>query len=176
MGKSGYRKNTRKSLSADNPAAPTHQPAGLNVGSEQPAQRQQTQVSVRAQSFQAFEGPVPPPAMLAEYERIFPGCAERLVAMAESQLSHRQSLESTVVRGNVAAEKRGQWMAFVLALLVIASGVILVASGKNVEGLIAIIGTLVSLAGVFVYGRYQQNKERAGKREEQQQLQLPLGE
>ena len=51
--------------------------------------------------------------MLAEYERIFAGCAERLVAMAESQLSHRQGLESTVVRGNVAAEKRGQWMAFV---------------------------------------------------------------
>ena len=29
---------------------------------------------------------------------------------------------------------------------------------------------------LFVYGRYQQNKERAGKREEQQQLQLPLGQ
>ncbi len=176
MGKSRRRTHTQKSLSADSPSTPTNQPAGLDIQPDQPAQRQQSQVSVRAQSFQAFQGPVPPPGMLAEYERIFPGCAERLVAMAESQLSHRQGLESAVVHSNVAAEKRGQWMAFVLAFAAIAGGVILIALGKDIQGLATILTTLVALAGVFVYGRYQQNKERADKREEQQQLQLPLGQ
>ena len=52
-----------------------------------------------------FEGPIPPPAALADYDKVFPGCAERLVALAESQSAHRQELEKTVVRANVAAER-----------------------------------------------------------------------
>ena len=53
-------------------------------------------------------------------------------------------------------------------------GVVLIAFGKDIQGLATILTTLAALAGVFVYGRYQQNKERADKRAEQQQLRLPL--
>jgi uncharacterized membrane protein len=33
--------------------------------------------------------------MLAHYEQVFPGCAERIVKMAENQAEHRQGLERT---------------------------------------------------------------------------------
>jgi hypothetical protein len=48
--------------------------------------------------------------------------------MAESQMQHRQSLESTVVNGNVTAQRRGQVMGFVLGLVAILGGIGLIAS------------------------------------------------
>ena len=111
----------------------------------------------------SFEGPLPPPTVLADYDKVFQGCAERIVAMAESQSAHRQELEKTVVSGNVAAERRGQNYAFILGSLAITSGVVLIYLDKNVEGLTAILVTLATLAGVFVYGKRQQAQERTRK-------------
>lgn len=111
--------------------------------------------------------------MLAQYNAVFPGCAERIVAMAEAQSVHRQDLERAVVLGNVAAEKRGQHYAFALGALAIVGGVALIAGGKDVQGLASILGALATLAGVFIYGRHQQAKERQRKREETSQLKLP---
>jgi uncharacterized membrane protein len=45
------------------------------------AAQQQGTLTVQSAS---FRGPLPPPAMLAGYEAVFQGCAERVVAMAES--------------------------------------------------------------------------------------------
>lgn len=86
--------------------------------------------------------------------------------MAESQLRHRQALESAVVMGNVKAQARGQVFAFGLGALAIVGGIGLIAFDKPVEGLVSIISALVVLAGVFVYGRWEQSQERARKRQE----------
>lgn len=42
--------------------------------------------------------------------------------MAEEQAAHRRELESLVIAGNVAAERRGQVSAFLLALAAIIGG------------------------------------------------------
>lgn len=86
--------------------------------------------------------------------------------MAESQSAHRQELEKAVVLGNVTDAKRGQNYAFVLGVLAILCGSGLIAIGKTVEGLVAIIGALGTLAGIFIWGRLRQEKERQRKREE----------
>jgi len=113
--------------------------------------------------------------MLAQYNVVFPGCAERIVSMAESQSAHRQHLEKTVVEGNVRNERLGQIFAFILGATAIIGGVVLIALGKDVQGLVAIIGALGALTGVFIYGRWRNEKERAKKRQESNpQLPLPL--
>ena len=66
---------------------------------------------------------------------------------------------------NVAAERRAQHSAFFLGVLVITIGGVLIYFDKDVQGLAAILGTLATLAGVFVYGRYQQAQERKRKAE-----------
>ena len=128
----------------------------------------QTQTPSRriSASISAFQGPLPPPEVLEQYNQVLPNGAERIVAMAESQMRHRQSLESTVVSGNVAAQSRGQTMAFTLGLVTILGGIGLVAFDKNAGGLAAIITAFVALAGVFIYGRIEQKRERERKREE----------
>ena len=116
--------------------------------------------------------------MLARFNEIIPNGADRIVAMAEAQQRHRHELESAVVKGNVRAQSRGQWFGLILGVLAIGGGIGLIAFDKDTAGLTAIIVAFVSLAGVFVYGKVEQEKERARKREEMRlasmQPRLPL--
>jgi uncharacterized membrane protein len=85
--------------------------------------------------------------------------------MAERQSAHRQALERLVIESNCKAQSRGQLFAFILALVVLGSGVYLLAEGKSIEGFSAIILALASLTGAPIYGQSQQEKERKDKKE-----------
>ena len=131
-------------------------PASKREDSNPPLTQIKTQIS-------AFSGPLPPPNLLAQYNEIIPNGAERILAMAERQSAHRESLESAVVKGNLASQKLGSWFAFVIAMTAILVGGYLIYLGMNVSGLVAIISALVSLAGAFIYSKYDQRKERERK-------------
>ena len=66
------------------------------------------EVSVSATASLVWQGPIPPAHEMEHYERVMPGSANRILAMAESQIGHRQQLETTVVKGNIESERRGQ--------------------------------------------------------------------
>ena len=127
---------------------------------------------------QSFRGPLPPPGALAKYNDAFPGCAERIVAMAERQVIHRQMLESNALDGKLTAERRGQVLGFILALTVIIGGGVLIALDKDASGLTAIVSALAGLVAVFVYGRRKDAEERREKRSDfaSPQLRLPYEE
>jgi uncharacterized membrane protein len=107
-----------------------------------------------------YDAPIPPPGMMAEYERVQPGSVDRIISMAESQANHRQSLESRKLNSDIANEGRGQNYAFILSLVAMLGGIFLIWQGKDVYGFILLIATLVTLAGVFIGGRYSQTRER----------------
>jgi uncharacterized membrane protein len=110
-----------------------------------------------------FSGPLPPPEILARYNDVVPNGAERILRMAEKQSAHRESLEAQVVSGNLSSQKLGSTYAFILSLVAIAGGIWLIHDGKSVTGLTTIISDLAALAGVFVYSRQKQAKERVDK-------------
>jgi uncharacterized membrane protein len=110
-----------------------------------------------------FSGPLPPPSLLAKYSEIIPNGAERIMVMAEKQSQHREQLEARVVNGNVANQTRGSYFAFIIALVSIVGGFFLILKGKDASGLAAIITSLVALASVFFYAKYEQKKERVEK-------------
>jgi uncharacterized membrane protein len=112
---------------------------------------------------QSFSGPLPPPEVLARYNEVVTNGAERILAMAERQSAHRESLESRVVDGNLAIQKSGSLRAFILALVVILGGIYLMATGKDAWGFAAIVTSLASLVSVFLIGKTQQKKERIDK-------------
>ena len=159
----GHRKKNRKFF-RPNPAQ--------NLSPRPP---QEQRVATVSQTL-SFTGPLPPPAMLEKYNAVFLGCAERIVAMAESQLTHRHQLEAKHMSGGQASERRGQVCAFILGLVAIAGGIWLIANGKDVQGLVAILGAISGLAGVFIYGRMSQAKERQKKRDQALQLPLPYSQ
>ena len=83
--------------------------------------------------------------------------------MAERQSAHRESLESQVVAGNVKSQARGSLYAFIICMVTVIGGFVLIGLGKSVIGVSAIIASLASLAGVFIFSKREQRKERAEK-------------
>lgn len=115
-----------------------------------------------AVSVSSYAGPLPPPDILKQY--IEPGLADRIVTMAEGQARHRQSLESAVILSRAGSERQGQWLGFAIALVTIVGSFGLISIGKDAVGISGVIGTVTTLGGVFVYGRYSQKKENEQKR------------
>jgi Flp pilus assembly CpaE family ATPase len=62
-------------------------------------------------------GALPPPEVLTEYDRRFPGLGREIVSWTSTQVRHRQRLESTAVNAAIRQAQRGQAIGFVIVLL-----------------------------------------------------------
>jgi len=123
-------------------------------------------VMVQAQ----FSGPLPPPAILEHYDQIQPGAANRIICMAEEQSAHRRAIEKLIVQAEASSQRLGPILGFIIAMTVIIGGMWLIANGREIGGLVAVLTALGALVGVFVYGKYQQQKElerESGQRSKQ---------
>ncbi|MDR3351042.1 MAG: DUF2335 domain-containing protein [Prevotellaceae bacterium] len=119
--------------------------------------KQLANLSVRHE--QAYQGPIPDPDSLARYEQIQPGFAERIMRMAEEEAIHRRSNENKIIKGNVRMAMLGIVFAF-LSVIVFAGIVIFaIREGSSVAALGAVITSICSLAGVFIFFR-NQTKQR----------------
>ena len=86
----------------------------------------------------SFSGPLPPPSLLAKYNEAVPNGAERVMAIAERQSTHREHLEKCVVEGNVQAQKLGSVFGFIVAMTAVVGGIYLISIGKSTAGLVAV--------------------------------------
>jgi uncharacterized membrane protein len=111
----------------------------------------------------SFSGPLPPPQMLAGYERVQPGLAERLVSMTEREQAFRHTAEQKMIDNDVARSRNGQWFAFIIAVLLalIAGG--LIYTDHDMAG--AFLGTvdIVGLVAVFITGKLTSRSEEIEK-------------
>lgn len=117
---------------------------------------------VKQASFTAqYQGPLPLPAHLEEFERILPGAAERILSMVEKQSAHRQEIEKTVIRGDSRRSWIGLFVGGFLAMTCIVGGLLLASYGEQpAAGTTIATASVVGLAGVFVYGTHSRREER----------------
>lgn len=112
---------------------------------------------------QFHSGPLPPAKELAEYDEILPGAADRIIAMAERQAEHRQTLEAFAVR----AEDRRSWGGLIAGGIVavgfLVGAVVLGLNDQPWLGGVLGGSTLVSIVGTFVYGTRSRRAERQAK-------------
>ena len=113
----------------------------------------------------SFRGPIPPPEILAGYEGVIEGSADRILTMAEEQSKHRKKLEEIVIRGGSRNQVLGMIFAFILSLVIVGSGALLIYHDKSLEGLSLIVADVVALAAVFLYGKNVQRKELEANRD-----------
>ncbi len=113
----------------------------------------------------AFSGPIPPPDVLAKYDELKSGLAERIVKMAEDQGNHRRSLEAKTLDAQIRhtkardlEAKMGQIFAFILAIFTIIVGAYLVIHDYQISGTIFGGMGLVSIVVAFIYGTKKENR------------------
>src|ERR1035437_1951310 len=100
---------------------------------------------------------IPSPEVLAKYNSIIPGLAERIVAHAEKQSMHRTILEKKLLMSNIRKSYLGLVFGFLIGSLGVGGGIWLTFSGFNVTGIFFSSASLVSLVMSFIYG--SQNKK-----------------
>jgi uncharacterized membrane protein len=146
-------------------------PAPLREALSQPGVSPQA-VSMTLAAFAAiYSGPLPPADQIRAYEEVLPGSADRILAMAERQQDHRHSLERVAVDEAASRSRWGLRLGFVIAVLVVGVGAAAIFTGHALAGFAVIVAQAAILAGVFVYGRIEQRKERV---EKDAQTRLPL--
>ncbi|WP_313698134.1 DUF2335 domain-containing protein [Pantoea sp.] len=104
-------------------------------------------------SQQSFRGPLPPPAMLREYNEIVENGAERIMAKGEIEQSHRHAVKNKIVDGTLARDSRGQWMAFAITVLILVIAAVFAWKGNTVFAGTLVTIDLIGLASVFILGR-----------------------
>lgn len=128
-----------------------------------------------AAQLNTYIGALPHPDILEAYERLVPGSAERLLAMAEQQATHRMGLEKRVVDHEVDQAKGGLAAGLLVTMgMEVISG-ILVFKGYPAQAIALGGASLVALAGVFIYGTRSRKTERIEKAKVMtEQMRLPL--
>jgi uncharacterized membrane protein len=113
----------------------------------------------------SFSGPIPPPDLLAEYERILPSSASRIFEMAERQSAHRQQLENNAISHQLKQSGRGQLFGFILGIIGVIGATVVGIFGHWGVGVAVAAGTLGTLTASFVIGQSNQKndlKKKAG--------------
>lgn len=148
--------NTNPNLSAvraANEGVPAHPGA---PGVQRPA-------LVTRVSREMFSGPIPPAAMMAQYDQVVPGAADRILAMAEEQQRHRHRMEWHTLVSDTHRSYWGLACGLVITLAFGSGGVWLGLTGHEDLGRFLFGGTLVTIVGIFVAGTIVRRNERREK-------------
>ena len=151
-------KPPEKTPTSDEPESPTEEIVKKLTPLLRPERRQEAERVIGMVLQKSHSGPLPAPEDLADYERICPGAADRIITMAESNMNHRQSMEKTLVKSEYGLRTRGQWLA--LAALVVMLAVIAFTFwlGQPIAGSVLGSATLIAVTGMFL-GRDKNGEE-----------------
>ena len=102
---------------------------------------------VRAES---FSGPIPHPDILAKYNELVPGSADRLIGSYEKEQNHRHGCEDKIVGAETFSVKFGMISAVGIAIICLAVVIVLAMLDSDpwVQGTVSL--AMVSLVGVLV--------------------------
>ena len=85
-------------------------------------------LAVRATSI-SYQSPIPPPEIIAHYEAIQPGFAERIMKAFEKQSAHRQNLEKIVIEADIKKSYLGLVCGFLIGICSIGATIWMTALG-----------------------------------------------
>lgn len=88
--------------------------------------------------------------MLEMYNRALPNGAERVMALAEGEATHRRNIETTLVDAHVGDSQRGFWGALAIVAAFFALAAWCLATGRSVGGVAALLVPLSYLVGTFI--------------------------
>ncbi|MCL2777754.1 MAG: DUF2335 domain-containing protein [Polyangiaceae bacterium] len=108
---------------------------------------------------ESYQGPIPPPAMLADYGRVDPGLVDRIVKMAEAEAAHRRAMDKQEHDDTLRAffrnqdlQRRGMTYGLILGIAGLVAAAYCATIGQKEVAIGIATGALVSLVGTYIYG------------------------
>ena len=103
---------------------------------------------------------LPPPGVLADYEKVKPGLVDIILDLTKTQASHRQELENQKLLAEINHQKRrdceaklGQIFAFLIAITAILLGSYTAITGHEWAGSIIGASGIGGIIYTFIHGR-----------------------
>lgn len=101
-----------------------------------------------------FHGPLPPPSLFNEYEKVLPGAADRILTMAEREQEHRIWWEKKDLDTESRYALSGMYLGSIGLFLLIVGAVFSVYQG-SIEGALVFLGaSVLSVLGRFLSSRW----------------------
>lgn len=114
-----------------------------------------------------FSGPLPPPELLAAYEGVQHGLAERIVAMAEKEQSFGHEITRAALEAENSEHKRGQTYALAVSMAAFITSFGLACIGAIWPSAVVGGATVVGLVTAFVLGRKSSGNRPAPDQDEE---------
>lgn len=129
----------------------------------QPAKMQREQSrNVAVEVRQEFNGPIPPPEILAQYDNIMPGLGQKIIDQFLSETAHRHDVESRTVEINksiaessMLERKHGQRYGFATFILMLLAIVYLAMNGHDNVAMVLGGTTMAAVIGLFLVRRQE---------------------
>ena len=106
-----------------------------------------------------WEAPLPPPALLEQYNQVVPGLAREIAERAQVEAGHLREHENNALKASIRYRARGQWMGFsaVMAMIGLATFALWM-DARWVAGIATSI--VVGTASVFVLGTLWKRRDK----------------
>lgn len=104
---------------------------------------------------EAYRGPIPHPRHMAEYERICPGAADRLISIAEDVARFNMAEASKQQSADNADVKLGMILGFSALIAMIASAVACAWMGHTILAGGFVTAGALGIVGRFIKGRFE---------------------
>jgi uncharacterized membrane protein len=115
----------------------------------------------------SHRGWLPPPHMLAEYNAVLPGLAERIVQMPEREQAFRHEIFRGEGKREFTLKRWGQHYAIISMLIVIGFAVFLTFMGEPAWASRVVIATLAVIVGIFITGKVADLQAAKAERHEE---------
>jgi uncharacterized membrane protein len=149
----------RGSILPTAPASPSE--AGPAHEARDTTQRANSQLIVELQQIRSeFSGPIPPPVLLAGYDKVLPGLADRIVKMAEYQQQSHLSMQAKNLESDISDRKAarsearlGQIFGLLIGIVALGTAAYMATHGAQIPG--GVIGStgIGGLVYAFIKGR-----------------------
>lgn len=116
-----------------------------------------------------FSGPLPPPSIIAGYEDILPGSADRIFTMAENEQKHRHEVENDIVQANFQLQRWGLLAGFSIVVGVLIVSGLLTSQDQGLLGFAGVLTAVGTVVSIFYYAQGRKQKERSSSDEPQDQ-------
>jgi uncharacterized membrane protein len=107
-----------------------------------------------------YSGPIPPPQVLAHFEEIYPGAAEKIFSLAEKEAEHRHRIDSISLETErqemekeFAEARLGQIFAMGSTVSAVVVTITAVTLGYEKAAIAIWTTTVVGLVAAFIKGR-----------------------
>lgn len=96
---------------------------------------------------------------MIRYNEAVPGAAERIITMAEKEMSHRHETERKLVNNKIRLAYVSTILSFISVLVLSALIGYSLYIGKFNTAIGVAIGAIASVAGVFIYAKVNQSRK-----------------